>query len=463
MKKKGHLIQSVAPGSIAEELELEAGDRLLAIDGREIEDIFDYEYCMDSDSVVMLVEKADGELWEVETGHEYEDLGITFENGLMSDYRSCCNKCIFCFIDQMPPGMRETLYFKDDDSRLSFLQGNYVTLTNMKDHDIRRIIRFKLAPINISVHTTNPQLRCRMLNNRFAGKALEMIDTLYEAQVPMNGQIVLCKGINDGQELERTVRDLTKWLPWMESVSVVPVGLSRFREGLYPLEAFDQASAIETLEIIERWQKLLWKEHGTHFIHASDEFYLLAGRELPEEERYDGYPQLENGVGMLRLLDSEVTEALETMDEAAVPEPETVSVATGLLALPWLEKQIGKIRKQYPHKQVRLYGIRNDFFGERITVTGLLTGQDILHQLQGKDLGSRLLLSESMFRSGEEVFLDDMTRQELENALQVPVNIVKSGGLDLVRSLLYPSGEDTPAYRGYECGSLQEVRNGDRL
>ena len=227
--KKGHLIKSVDPGSIAEEMELEPGDVLLTIDGDEIEDIFDYEYKINSEEITLLVRKKNGEEWELDIVNEYQDLGITFENGLMSDYRSCRNKCIFCFIDQMPPGMRETLYFKDDDSRLSFLQGNYITLTNMKDKDIERIIRFKLAPINISVQTTNPELRCKMLHNRFAGEALQKIDRLYEADIPMNGQIVLCRGVNDGAELDRSIRDLTKYIPAMQSVSVVPVGLSKYR------------------------------------------------------------------------------------------------------------------------------------------------------------------------------------------------------------------------------------------
>ena len=231
-KEKGHIISRVEPGSIGEELSLEPGDRLLAVNGEEVEDIFDYEYYVESPSVTLLVEKASGEEWELEIENDGEDLGLSFENGLMSQYRSCSNKCIFCFIDQMPPGMRETLYFKDDDSRLSFLQGNYITLTNMKEKDIDRIIRFKLAPVNISVHTTNPDLRCRMLNNRFAGKTLGYMDRLYQAGIPMNGQIVLCKGINDGEELEKTIRDLSAYLPYMESLSVVPVGLSKYRDGL---------------------------------------------------------------------------------------------------------------------------------------------------------------------------------------------------------------------------------------
>ena len=248
-KEKGHLITKVEPGSIAQELELQPGDRLLTINGNEVEDIFDYEYYVDSESLTMVVRRADGEEWELDIENDYEDLGLEFENGLMSDYRSCCNKCIFCFIDQMPPGMRDTLYFKDDDSRLSFLQGNYITLTNMKDRDIERIIRFHLSPINISVHTTNPELRCRMLNNRFAGEALKKIDVLYEAGTPMNGQIVLCRGVNDKEELDRTIRDLTKYIPCMESLSVVPVGLSKFRDGLYPLEPFTKKEAEESVSL----------------------------------------------------------------------------------------------------------------------------------------------------------------------------------------------------------------------
>lgn len=453
-KNKGHVIKAIDAGSIAEELELEPGDRLLTINGSEVEDIFDYEYYVDSESMLMLVEKADGELWELEIENDYEDLGITFENGLMSDYKSCTNKCIFCFIDQMPPGMRETLYFKDDDSRLSFLQGNYITLTNMKDHDIQRIIDFKLAPINISVHTTNPQLRCRMLHNRFAGTALKKMDTLFEAGIPMNGQIVLCKGFNDGEELDRTIRDLSGYLPCMQSVSVVPVGLSRYREGLEPLEPFGKEDAAQVVDLIERWQEKLYQEHGTHFIHASDEFYILAERELPGEERYDGYPQLENGVGMLRLLDTEVSEALEQPVSGMEDDAEELSLATGMLAYPYLKQQLDKITARYPQKKIHLYAIRNEFFGEMITVAGLITGQDIIKQLSGKNLGARLLLPACMFRSGEEVFLDDVTRDEVQNALQVPVNIVKSSGQDLVNAILCENTEEDIVYEGYE---LKEI------
>ncbi len=446
--KKGHVIKSVDPGSIGDELGLEPGDQLLAIDGRRPEDIFDYEYYIQNESVEVLIRKADGEEWELDIENDYEDLGLTFENGLMSEYRSCRNRCIFCFIDQMPKGMRDTLYFKDDDSRLSFLQGNYITLTNMSQKDIDRIIRFKLAPINISVHTTNPGLRCKMLNNRFAGEALKNMDRLFEAGTPMNGQIVMCKNINDKAELERTIRDLSRYIPCMESVSVVPVGLSRFREGLYPLEPITREDARETIDIVERWQEKLYKSHGTHFIHASDEFYILAGRPLPETERYDGFVQLENGVGMIRLMTDEVEEALARLE--GDQEEEELSVATGLLAYDYLNGFLEKIREKFPRRRVYLYPVANRFFGEQITVAGLITGRDLIEQLRGKPLGSRLLLPSCMFRSGEEVFLDDVTRQEVKTALQVPVNIVKSSGQDFVNAVLYPPEEGPVFYEGYE-------------
>ena len=424
----------MAPGSIGEELELEPGDVLLTIDGEEIEDIFDYDYMTDSESFVMTIQKKNGEEWELEIESGGEDLGLTFENGLMSEYRSCRNKCIFCFIDQMPPGMRETLYFKDDDSRLSFLQGNYITLTNMSDRDIDRIIRFHLSPINISVQTMNPELRCRMLNNRFAGEALKKIDRLYEAGTEMNGQIVLCKGVNDGEELRDTIERLAAYAPHMQSVSVVPVGLSKFRDGLYPLEPFTKEDACQVIDLIEEWQKKLYEKHKLHFIHASDEWYILAERELPEESRYDGYIQLENGVGMIRLLYEEFMDALGEKEDDG--KTEELSMATGFLPYPYLKRLLDRMAEVYPGRKIHLYPIRNDFFGEMITVAGLITGQDLVAQLKGKPLGSRLLLPSVMFKSGEEVFLDDMTRTQAEAALQIPINIVKSGGYDLLSAIL---------------------------
>lgn len=441
MKQRGHVIKEVIPGGIGEELEIEAGDKLLAINGEEIADIFDYQFLVQDEYIEVLIEKKDGEEWLLEIDKEYEeDLGVEFENGLMDDYRSCHNKCIFCFIDQMPKGMRDTLYFKDDDSRLSFLQGNYVTLTNMSENDIDRIIKYHLSPINISFQTTNPELRCKMLNNRFAGEALKKVDRLYKAGIVMNGQIVLCKGVNDGAELERSISDLTGYLPNLESVSVVPVGLSKYREGLYPLEPFTKEDAKEVLSIIHKWQEELFPKYGKHFIHASDEWYILAEEEMPEESRYDGYLQLENGVGMLRLLQEEFADALDTLKEKKeLPDgehKEIISLVTGKLAYPYIKRMAEQLESLVPGLTAHVYEIRNDFFGEMITVSGLLTGQDIVKQLTGKELGERLLLPQNVLRSGETVFLDDLTVEDVEKALQVRIDIVKSSGYDFVESVL---------------------------
>ena len=440
--KKGHQIRAVEAGSIAQEMGIEAGDSLLAINGEEVEDIFDYQYLIQDEYIEVLIRKPSQEEWLLEIDKEYEeDLGLIFENGLMDDYRSCCNKCIFCFIDQMPPGMRETLYFKDDDSRLSFLQGNYVTLTNLSDRDVERIIRYHLSPINISFQTTNPQLRCSKLNNRFAGEALKKADRFFEAGIEMNGQIVLCKGINDGEELEKSLRDLSRYLPYLRSVSVVPVGLSRYREGLYPLQPFTKEDAKKVLEQIHRWQKELFDRYGLHFVHASDEWYILAGQELPDEDNYDGYLQLENGVGMLRLLMEEFRDSLRQLEENGAmarwqKKKREVSAVTGRISAPYIRRMADRLEEKFPGLTVHLYPIRNDFFGEQITVTGLLTGQDIIAQLKGKELGEELLLPVNVLRSGENVLLDDVTTQDISKALQVPVNIVKSSGYDFTETIL---------------------------
>lgn len=432
---KGHKIKEVLPGSIAEELELASGDILLKINDEELEDIFDYQFLIQDEYLEILIEKSFGELWELEIEKDMEeDLGLVFENGLMDEYRSCRNKCIFCFIDQMPEGMRETLYFKDDDSRLSFLQGNYITLTNMSDKDIDRIIRFHLAPINISFHTTNPKLRCEMLHNRFAGEALKKADCLFEAGIEMNGQIVLCKGVNDKEELRRSIEDLGKFIPHLKSVSVVPVGLTRFRDGLYPLEPFEKEDAKEVLSMIHDAQEGFMERYRTHFIHASDEWYLLAGEDLPEEERYDGYLQLENGVGMLRLFIDQVREAFAR--RSGDEKKREVSVATGRLAAPVLEMLCQEGKEKFPNLKVHIYPIRNDFFGEKITVSGLITGQDILAQLAGRPLGERLLLPCNMLRSGERYFLDDVKVSEIEEKLQIPITITAQPGEDFVKGLL---------------------------
>lgn len=439
MKKKNeHIVEKVLSGSIAEEMEITPGDALLEINGHKIEDIFDYQYYTQDEYIEILVRKPSGEEWllEIDKGYD-EDLGITFENGLMDDYRSCHNKCIFCFIDQMPKGMRDTLYFKDDDSRLSFLQGNYVTLTNMSDKDVDRIIRYNLSPINVSFQTTNPELRCRMLNNRFAGQALEKAWKLAQAGIIMNGQIVLCKGVNDGAELDRSIRDLSAYLPNLESVSVVPVGLSKYRDGLYPLEPFTKEDAQDVLRIIHGWQNKIYPEYGTHFVHASDEWYILAEEELPQEEQYDGYLQLENGVGMLRLLLDEFAEAMEEdRINGRQARAKHITLATGRLAYRFIKQMAQQMEERYEGLQIDVIAIRNDFFGEMITVSGLLTGQDIMAQLKDRDLGEKLLLPQNVLKSGEPVFLDDYTLDDIEKALQVRIDIVKSSGRDFIEAIL---------------------------
>ena len=441
-KSKGHLIKKILPGSIAEEFELAPGDRLISINGHEIEDIFDYQFYAEDTYIEILIEKPDGEQWILEVDKEEdEDLGIEFDNGLMDEYRSCHNKCIFCFIDQMPKGMRDTLYFKDDDSRLSFLQGNYVTLTNMSEHDLDRIIQYHLSPINISFQTMNPELRCKMLNNRFAGEALKKVDRLNEAGIEMNGQIVLCKGVNDGEELAFSIREMMRYIPNLQSVSVVPVGLSKYRDGLFPLEPFTREDAREVLSTIHHYQNESYQKYGNNFIHASDEWYILAGEELPQEENYDGYLQLENGVGMMRLLLNEFEEAVKELQEKISVgtldfSSREISMATARLAYPFIRDMAARMMEMVPGLMIHVYEIRNDFFGEMITVSGLLTGQDLIAQLTGKELGEALYLPQNVLRSGEEVFLDDVTVTEMEKALQVKVDIIKSSGRDFVNAVL---------------------------
>ena len=449
-KKNEHVIKEVYPGSIAEEMEIEPGDILVSINNEVIEDVFDYRYLIKDEYIEVVIRKPDGEEWLLEIDKEYDDdLGVEFENGLMSDYRSCSNKCIFCFIDQMPPGMRETLYFKDDDSRLSFLQGNYITLTNMKERDIERIIRMQLAPINISVQTTNPQLRCKMLHNRFAGDKLKYLQMLYDGHVEMNGQVVCCKNVNDGAELKRTIEDLSKYLPFLRSVSVVPAGITKFRDGLFPIELYTKEEAGAVIDMVESRQQEFYDQYGLHFIHASDEWYITAGRDFPEEERYDGYIQLENGVGMMRMFINEFNEALEDVVSAREYEglaktvSRTLTIATGRLTYSTICGFAGQLMDAFPHLTVHVYFIRNDFFGETITVSGLITGQDLIRQLKerqdaGEDLGEVLQIPSNMLRVGEQVFLDDLTVQDVERELGMKVVAVESGGREFIDAILDP-------------------------
>ncbi len=436
-KMRQHKINYIEPNSIAEELGLEIGDELICVNGNEITDVLDYRFQTQDEEICLLIQKLNGEEWELEIEKDFgEDLGIGFEEGLMDEYKSCRNKCIFCFIDQMPPGMRDTLYFKDDDTRLSFLQGNYVTLTNLSEKDIERICYYKLSPINISVHTTNPELRCKMLNNRFAGNVTEILRRFSDAGIEMNAQIVLCKGYNDGKELDRTIADLEEFVPNILSCSVVPAGLTKYRDNLTKLTPFEPEDIRRVIHQIELWQQHMLFTHNTRFVYASDEWYLKAGIPLPQNEAYEDYYQLDNGVGMVRLLETEVTEYLEIFDELPSAQERNISVATGTLVSDELQKIIQLVCDRFPYLHVTVYPIINEFFGDEITVAGLLTGQDIYKQLSDKILGDELLLPEVMLRSGEDVFLDDMHLSELENALQTRIRIVQSTGSSFVNAIL---------------------------
>lgn len=437
MLNESHKIGTIAEGSPAERAGLIPGDIIKKINDVELVDIFDYHYYSDDANITVELLHEDGTTSQVLVEKEEgEDLGVIFCNGLMDDYKSCSNKCAFCFIDQMPPGMRDTLYFKDDDTRLSFLQGNYVTLTNMKMADLDRIIAYKLGPINISVHATNPELRVKLLHNRFAGDILDKIRKLYEAEIPMNAQVVSCPGLNDGEELDRTISDLLDFAPVMSSMSVVPVGVTKFRDGLFPLRTYTKEEAGKVIDQIERWQQVAMERIGNHFVQASDEWYIIAERPLPEADRYDGFIQLENGVGMLRLLHEEVLDALEDIKKPLFMKKRKVTIATGKLAAPFMKKLGDIITEKFNKVTVEVIPIVNNFFGEEITVSGLITGQDLIEQLKDKDLGDNLLLSCTMLRAQEEVFLDDITLSELESTLQVKVRIVQSDGHDFVHAII---------------------------
>lgn len=426
-------INGIMHGSPAERAGVKNGDTLVKINGHGIKDVLDYMYyAADTDIALELERNGDPLVIEIKKD-EYDDLGLEFETFLMDQKQSCSNKCVFCFIDQMPPGMRETLYFKDDDARLSFLQGNYVTLTNMKQEDIDRIIEMKLN-INVSVHTTNPELRVKMMHNRFAGEKLKFIRQLVENGIKLNCQIVCCPGLNDGDELRRSLRDLGELMPNITSMAVVPVGVTKFRQGLYPLESFDKKGAGETIDIIEEFQQKFLKKFGTRTVFPSDEFYLIAERELPPMEAYEDFSQYENGVGMLRSLIDEFEKALDMAEWEG--EERHVSIATGYSAHGTINMLAKMAEDRFPLLKCDVYRIRNDFFGETITVTGLITAQDLIAQLKGNDLGDNLLLSQAMIRRDSDVFLDDLTIEDVEKALNVEIRTTPSDGYELLDAIM---------------------------
>lgn len=429
-------IAGVEPGSPAFRGKIRKGETLLAINGHEIVDVLDYRFYMLEPELKVLVRDEKGREREVVLHkEEYEETGMLFDSYLMDSQRTCRNKCVFCFIDQMPPGMRETLYFKDDDARMSFLYGNYITLTNLTEHDIRRTIEMKISPINISVHTTNPELRCRMMNNRFAGESLKIMDRFAEAGISMNAQLVLCPGLNDGPELERSLKDLSRLTPALKTVSCVPVGLTKFRDGLYPLSPYTKEQAAEVIDTIDRFGEEQFAQTGHRVFYAADEFYLKAERPLPEGSFYEDYAQLENGVGMLTLQREQFREAFAFFE--ADSRCRKISIATGVAAAPFIRKLVDEAAKTWHNLSVQVYPIVNDFFGHTITVAGLVTGRDLIAQLKGKDLGEELLIPDVMFKYHEDVFLDDVSLEEVQEALGVSVSIVPTAdGYDLLRCVL---------------------------
>lgn len=427
-------ITGIAPDSLGEELELKPGDVLLAMNGHPVRDVIDYMYYEATSELSLLVE-IDGEevLFEIEKDPE-EPLGLDFEDYLMDRQQSCKNKCIFCFIDQLPKGLRETLYFKDDDARMSFLMGNYITLTNLTENDIDRIVQMRISPINISVHTTDPDLRVKMMANPNAAKINEILKKFYDAGIEMNCQIVLCKGVNDGEHLKKTLNDLAALAPYVRSTSVVPVGLSCHREGLYPLVAFEKEDAIEVIKIIEEIGERQLKKHNVRGCYPSDEFYVLAEKTVPDEDFYDGYPQIENGVGLMRSLQVELEDCLS--EEQGDDIEREVGLITGVLPADYMRVLLKKIQRKFTGLRFEIYPIINYFFGERITVSGLVTGTDITEQLKGKELPSRLLIPSSMLRAEQDLFLDSMSLEDVSKELERPLVVSMNDGADLLDKIL---------------------------
>ncbi len=429
------VVKSVDPFSIAEDCGIEKGDIILKVNNKEFTDVLDFRFLTSDEYYTIEVKKADGSIEKIEVYNDlYEQFGCEFENSLMDKPKTCTNKCIFCFMDQLPKDMRSTMYFKDDDVRLSFLEGNYVTLTNLSDADVERICNLRVSPVNVSVHTTDADLRCKMLNNRFAGKLIPIMKRFADAGITMNAQIVLCKGINDGEVLKQSLMDLSNLFPHIRSISVVPVGLTAYRDGLYPLEAFEKEDCEKVIDEVTKISEKFLAAYGTRLVYLADEFYIKAQMFLPPFEYYEDFPQIENGVGLMTTLSYELTDALKDVKDGIKPCKK--SIATSEIAYDYICAFADKVRKKCPRLDVNIYKIKNNFFGGKITVTGLLCGSDIIDALKGKDLGEELLLSESMFKSDCDILLDDVTKEDIEKALGVKVSIVNNTGDDFVASLL---------------------------
>ncbi len=436
IQESKNIIESVETGSIAEELSVEQGDILVTINDESVMDVIDYKYLMSDDYVVVTIQKKDGEVWDLEIEKDYnEDIGIVFTNPLIDKAKSCNNKCIFCFIDQLPKGLRKTLYFKDDDSRLSFLQGNFVTLTNMSENDIDRIIKYRLSPINISVHTTDPELRIKMMNNKRAGKIYDILKRFNEVGIEMNCQIVLVPGVNDGTNLEKTLEDLVKLYPNIRSVAVVPIGVTKFRQGLHEVDIYDHDKSLQVLEFIHKKQGKYLLEKDTRFVYAADEFYVLAEKETPSYTEYEGFPQLENGVGLMRKFLEEINTSLKGLNEGLKLNKKYVFV-TGELAQSFMQELADRIMSKFEGLSIEVAAIKNHFLGETITVSGLVVGRDIITQLSmlvdNYNEVDSVIIPRSMLKSGEDIFLDDITIDQLRESLGKDVYISEVEGQSLI-------------------------------
>ena len=437
VKNTNNVISKVYKDSIADELGIEVGDLLISINGEPIHDIIEYRFLLSDEYLEVEIQKQNREVYIYEIEKDYDDdLGIEFTNPIIDKAKSCRNKCVFCFIDQLPKGMRETLYFKDDDSRLSFLQGNFVTLTNMSEEDINNIIKYRISPINISVHTTNPELRKTMIKNKFAGNLYSIMERLAEAQIQMNCQIVLCPGYNDKEELERTVSDLTKLYPYVNSAAAVPVGITKHREHLPNLEIFNEKTAGETIDQVDKLQKKYLKELGTRFIFLSDEFYIMANRKLLDYDEYEGFIQFENGVCMISKFEREIKDYLENLSEDHKSKIKKVSIATGHSAYEFMCEMAKCIMEKCPNVQIDVYKIINNFFGDTITVSGLVTATDIIDQLKDKNLGETLYIPRSMLKADEEIFLDNITLENLSDIMGLEVVPCLNEGKDFIDKIL---------------------------
>jgi putative radical SAM enzyme (TIGR03279 family) len=431
------IIKSVEKGSIAHKHNISAGNILLKINGNVINDVLDYCFYMTDTKINLEVQDSAGKIKNIVVKKdEYDDIGLEFHSYLIDEKQRCHNKCIFCFIDQLPKGMRESLYFKDDDARLSFLMGNYITLTNFTEHDIQRIVDMHISPFNISVHTTNPELRCMMMNNKNAENALQIMKRLSANNIKINCQLVLCKGINDGEELNRSLSDLSLLYPSVESIAVVPVGLTKYRQDLFELSPFNSADSLKVLQQIETFEKVMLQKHGTRLAFAADEFYLRAGKQIPDISLYEDVNQLENGVGLIALLTDQFEEALESNELKSLNKKRVISIATGKAAYDFMKTIAQKAQNNIAGLSCLVYAIENEFFGKNVDVAGLITGADLIKQLKGKNLGEQLLFPAVMLRYERDIFLDDVCIDDVEKALGVKATPVEVDGYELLDTML---------------------------